>query len=165
MYWTIGSVVLSSAEGLTLPSRIEIKEYPTLICLFLKKFELSSSGLSKQSLIAEWIEVCANYQLKDSRRAFWETVQKFGDWDIDLYSCDSYFKNACIRIPTMGDSSFERGTHQASSDEIWEKSTSYGQFCDSSKKDTSNSAQKIHHRQLHSTSFLEPLWFERHLIA
>ena len=124
----------------------EIKKTPFHSCLFLRKFELSSSGLSKQSLIAEWIEVCANYQLKDSRTAFGGPFKNSANWNIDLYSCDSYFKNACIRIPTMGDSSFERGTHQASSDEIWEKSTSYEQFCDCSIKDTSNSAQKIRHR-------------------
>jgi len=37
-----------------------------------------------------------------------------GDWDMHTYSFDSYFKN--IGIQTMHDSSFERGTHQASSD-------------------------------------------------
>jgi hypothetical protein len=66
----------------------------------------------------------------------------------------------------MHDSSFERGTHHASLDKKVEKSTAFEQFCGCSKKiDTSGPVQKIHHRKLHSTGFLEPLRFKKRLIA
>jgi len=69
MVWQIYDFKMHSAEKSFPPDDCRFwYEHP--IFLYFVANGSWSSGLSKQLLIAEWITVCANYQSKDSRRAF-----------------------------------------------------------------------------------------------